>query len=486
MIVYFPEIYPDELLYSQLARYYAKTGYMAYSYAAEDLYINKNTRPDIEFFNEFSADALLRITQHLSMEIIVEKYTMFPYYGRFLPMERRNQAFQALVAMQNNYRNLLAMPKRKTDKNRYLCYCPLCAADDRKSYGETYWHRVHQMQGVNVCPLHGCYLKESNLIISSNASPMLVTAEEAVLDSEKITMCENVLEFQLAKYVSAVFHSDVDMKSDVLVGDFLHSRMSKTKYRSIRGQQRNIALFHADFEKYYKDFPENWLKELWAIQKVLTNDKVNTYEICMMGMFLNISAHDLADMKLPEKTQEQLFDEKIHLLHEQGLNYPQIAEHMNASINTVKAIGEKRYGTYHKQPKKTLKSGAKPKDWKKMDVELLPAVKKAIKQLQRDGTTRPKRITVFAIEKILDLRPKQIDNLPLCKAEIKKHCISQQQYWALEIVWAANTVIREGQPFNWKHIRELTNMRKKDLIACLPYVLEFADKEIYEKIASLQ
>ena len=35
MISYFPTAYPDELLYSQLARYYAKSGYMAYTYAAE-------------------------------------------------------------------------------------------------------------------------------------------------------------------------------------------------------------------------------------------------------------------------------------------------------------------------------------------------------------------------------------------------------------------------------------------------------------------
>ncbi len=41
MIAYFPEIYPGELLYSQLARYYAQSGYTAYRYAAEDLYINK-------------------------------------------------------------------------------------------------------------------------------------------------------------------------------------------------------------------------------------------------------------------------------------------------------------------------------------------------------------------------------------------------------------------------------------------------------------
>ena len=41
MILYFPKAYPDELLYSQLARYYIKSGYTAYRFAAEALYKNK-------------------------------------------------------------------------------------------------------------------------------------------------------------------------------------------------------------------------------------------------------------------------------------------------------------------------------------------------------------------------------------------------------------------------------------------------------------
>ena len=34
MISFFPDIYPDELIYSTLARYYIKSGYTAYIFAA--------------------------------------------------------------------------------------------------------------------------------------------------------------------------------------------------------------------------------------------------------------------------------------------------------------------------------------------------------------------------------------------------------------------------------------------------------------------
>lgn len=51
MIGFMPEIYTDELLYSMFARYYERSGYMAYIFAAEDLFQNKNERPDVEFIN---------------------------------------------------------------------------------------------------------------------------------------------------------------------------------------------------------------------------------------------------------------------------------------------------------------------------------------------------------------------------------------------------------------------------------------------------
>ena len=103
MIIYFPIAYSDELLYSRLARYYVKSGYLAYTYAAEDLFVSKTIRPDMEFVNAYTSDVLEMITKDMSMENVVWKHTMFPYYGRFLPMERRQRAFQALVSMQGNY-----------------------------------------------------------------------------------------------------------------------------------------------------------------------------------------------------------------------------------------------------------------------------------------------------------------------------------------------------------------------------------------------
>lgn len=481
MIVQFPDFYPDELVYSVLARYYTQSGYIRYTFAAEDLFQSKTVRPDIEFVNSYTFYTLKMLTRKISMEEVIEKHTMFPYYGRFLEKERRNKAFQALVSMQGNYHNLLPIPKRKDNKQRYLRYCPICVDEDREKYGCTYWHRVHQMPGIRVCPKHGGLLVDSDVLISGKTSPSLISAEESVHGSlHGILKSKGDLDESLARYMAAIFEAKVDFENDVTVGKFLHSRLENTPYRSVRGEQRNISLLHKDFERFCSRLPENHFKELWQIQKVLTDDRVNFYEICLLAMFLNIQSSELVKMKLPEQTQEEWFDEQIFKLHEQGLKYPEIARRLNASYHTVKAIGEKRYKTTKEKKEEPAKSGKKTNDWEKVDRDLLPEVKKAIKNLYGNGIERPKKVTVYAIEKMLSLPSKRISlYLPLCKAEIQKNQETQEQYWAREVVWAIERIKVEGLAMNWKNIRSLTNMRKKDLISCLTHLSEYGEEYLF-------
>ena len=485
MISIFPEPYPDELVYSLLARYYAYAGYLGYRYAAEDLYTNVAVHPDVEFLNPFSTDAVEAITRNRSMESLIAEHTMFPYYARFLQLERRQRAFQTLLQMRSGIRNDLLIPKHSGD-TRYLRYCPVCTSEDRQAYGETYWHRAHQMQGVDVCPYHGCYLIHGAVPIDSHSTPALVPAEEEVPDAyTNIVHCQE-LELRLAQYANAVFQTEVDMTSNVAIGTFLHTRMEGTKYLSVRGEQRYMRLIHHDYTLYYKDFSKGY-KELWELQKVFTNDKRCTFDVCLLAMFLDIAIEDLTHMVLPKKSQQQRFDERVHELHRQGLKYPAIAEQMHASINIVKAIGERRYGAECRAPKDSgdpLPSGVKPRDWNKQDRYMLPQVRDAIQQLQGDGTTRPKKVSMLAVARLLHLQGQHLYNMPLCKSEIMRCKESQPEYWARETVWAAKLLISLEEPFNWKHLRELTNMRRQYLQACIPYLGQYTEDN--ELIASIE
>ena len=76
----------------------------------------------------------------------------------------------------------------------------------------------------------------------------------------------------------------------------------------------------------------------------------------------------------------------------------------------------------------------------------------------------------------MGLPDKRFDKLPKCKAEILKHQESQKEYWAREIVWAVEKLMREKQVVNWRHVRELTNMRKIDFQNCKIYLRKYVEE----------
>ena len=86
MIAFFPEIYPDELLYSQLARYHSRSGYARLVFTIADIYNNeKLVHPNVDFVNRYTPDAMQWITKYEPWEVITEQHTMYPAYIRFLP-----------------------------------------------------------------------------------------------------------------------------------------------------------------------------------------------------------------------------------------------------------------------------------------------------------------------------------------------------------------------------------------------------------------
>ena len=341
MIGFMPEIYPDELLYSRFTRYYERSGYMAYIFAAEDLFQNKNERPDVEFINRLTQDAQSVIHKKMSADEVIMNHTMFPYYGRFLGKERRTEAYFALLNTDGNYRNLLPIPKAK--RQRFLRYCPMCVNMDRDKYGETYWHRIHQMQGIDICPIHFCVLQNTDIAIGSTTSPRFSAAENMIKDFEKSEVVENDKERKLAQYILDVVASNIDFDNDTKLGDYLSYRLKGTKYMT--GALRNMQGLTNDFNDFY-----GTETELWRIQKILTNVNVKIRDICMLAMFLKIT---------PEE-----------------LNNPHIGE------SIVKLNRKKVYTN--------AKPGSKARDWNSVDNAALPKVQKAIETLK--CTEPPKRV----------------------------------------------------------------------------------------------
>lgn len=186
MIPLFPAGYPEEIFYNICARFVARAHYPTGVTAIQDLFGTRTGAiVDIPSYLGHFVDALPMDDgcKLFTVDSIIDDHSLLPFYGPFLTPERleRERAYM-------DGRDLTGAPKRRSlgfkllRSPRRLRYCPTCARDDRKTYGECYWHRVHQIAGVVVCPVHGCPLNESAVLAHTMGTYYNFTAaEDAVL-----------------------------------------------------------------------------------------------------------------------------------------------------------------------------------------------------------------------------------------------------------------------------------------------------------------
>lgn len=484
MIGFLPRFYSDELLYSLFARYAVRSGYLTYRSAAEDIYLYPLKKPNIEFINPLTDDLIATLTIDLPLSEIVLKHTMFPYYARFLPYMRMKSAFDAALTMNSkDLYNLLPLPKNRPVS--VLRFCPICAYEDRQANNETYWHRSHQLFGIDVCAKHGCYLINTDVSLKSKSKPASVTAEEVVPDNSEKIFTHNKLEQTIARYVNDVFQSELQFDNPTTTGEYLQSRLIGTPYLSRRSKARNITLMQKDFIAYYQSINLCDFSEIWQIQKVFTNYRYNPFEICLFALFLGVTAEELAHMEITFTEPNNRFDEQIKALHNKGYNYRQIAIKMNASYDVVKKIGSGQY--FEKQvrkPKdKITKLGRTPKGWNVIDNQTLSAVKELITRLNGVNGDKPIKVTYGTVERLLGLPSRSIDKLSRCKAYISKHIEPQERYWARLVAWRAKQLSK--QEITYSSICKYINIRRENFNACLRYLTDFIEKDIADMIKGL-
>lgn len=118
----------------------------------------------------------------LSARRIVYDHTLLPFHVLFLEPHR----FVALRDSMNNQRAARTANGggiRHTIASPWLRYCEACVDDDRKRYGECYWHRVHQLPGVLVCPTHAIALCETDRRTTKKESVSIYVSLERWLQS---------------------------------------------------------------------------------------------------------------------------------------------------------------------------------------------------------------------------------------------------------------------------------------------------------------
>ena len=454
MIGFFPDIYEDELLYSQLCRYYQRTGYTKYLSAIDDLFMRRTVHPAIEWVNEYTADAMRHITRDTDFETVIRNHTMFPAYTRFLPKKRRNDALQSLLTCDGNYHNLIVNQTLK--KKRFLRYCPACAEEDRKKHGETFWHREHQIIHIDICPKHRCFLKDSSVLISSKSTPGLYPAEIDIPRDIEPERCQNDRLVQFVQYVLDVFRMPVDMESDVPIGSFLRSMLAE-QYQSESGTKVYSAKLYEDYSSFFRGICEPMSFD--AFRKIYNNYGLDHFQVYQLAYFQGISVAELAmrPIVIASSALEEFYRD---LGQKYGIQY-----------DTVCEIGEAVISKYRNLGKVSRKSGPKQKEWAVLDENYLPMVKEVVDMIYNaDG--KPGRVSITRVEREVGAPPKQFQKLPKCTQYVLDHVETQNEYRARQVTWAVKLFLQEGRYISRNKLNHFLYFRRNDLSACFPMITD--------------
>jgi hypothetical protein len=169
MLGHFPTPHDDELFYSLCARYGSRVSYPSAKSLLLDIFNAASACAVVDLPNRLRCftDAL-PTGSFLTVDRLIDQHTLFPFFSAFLPPERvgrirKDMRFSTGPAA--HMRSGLMASSVPTPG--WLRCCPLCWQEDIKAFGETYWHRLHQLPGIEVCPLHQIFFENSCVGIRS-------------------------------------------------------------------------------------------------------------------------------------------------------------------------------------------------------------------------------------------------------------------------------------------------------------------------------
>lgn len=165
MILNFPRPFPDETLYSLLARYNWLQPLDSPRDAARQLFGARHATAVVDLPARLAALAAeIGDPDILSAQSLIRNHTLLPLYSPFLPPARLARLERDMAGNGGKTLHVRAgIMASGVKPPARLLFCPSCAAAERGQTGEAYWHRLHQAAGVFICPVHGVFLEESSI-----------------------------------------------------------------------------------------------------------------------------------------------------------------------------------------------------------------------------------------------------------------------------------------------------------------------------------
>lgn len=233
----FKSYYSDELFYSWIHRLVSLNLLSLYDFM--NSYLGKNVGRNYVDFRYDDTSIFMPFCDHiLNIDNPIETYlktSVFPYEALFMTEGQQTRMVQNVFWTMNKLNN----PVNSTVQNVKLC--PLCMKEDTETYGEPYFHRSHQLSGVETCHKHHKMLYSFKGTFGHatdyNLSDYKEIASTRTMDSNSA----------FTDYAVALFSSGVDCNIKILK-DITYGTLRENQITALNGYAKLKAII--DYWKY--------------------------------------------------------------------------------------------------------------------------------------------------------------------------------------------------------------------------------------------
>lgn len=214
MLTHFPVAQKDELLTSIIARFIQQMGIKNDKIALDILFGNRMIVP-----SPFLQGHIAHLLEHVGhvwgvhSKQIVERHTSLPLFKPFVE-SHRYKALQAnlIHSRVNPSMSLAGIPASVIKWPTTYKICPQCWQEQSDALGFTYWQRLFQAPGVNVCPQHQCILIGTHIPIQSPHRHQFVGASGYQCQT-RFSEAANPCEIKLSQMVEMLLNSKLSAVS---------------------------------------------------------------------------------------------------------------------------------------------------------------------------------------------------------------------------------------------------------------------------------
>jgi hypothetical protein len=272
----------------------------------ESIFGKSSSRAVMEMpFNLNALISNLPVNCPYTADNLIYKHTLYPFFTAFLPPERAEAVKQMMMDdCGSTVYGKAGVIGSRVPLNQYLRFCRICFEEDQKLYGEGYWHRLHQIPFVMVCPVHKTLLHDSTVLVRGHNPQAYVPADSdnCIINELPYYKPDTIEKFILiAQDVQVLFESQFPNQPFKWFAKQYLERFKELGYANVNGKvyweqvKRDFIDFYGlEFLNAVCSNVEDKEQGRW-LKEVTHSDAKSVYPIrhLMLARFLGIEIEEL-------------------------------------------------------------------------------------------------------------------------------------------------------------------------------------------------